>query len=89
MGEPLVIQTLKDKRAEILGRISAYEAQIAQARHDLAHVNATIQLFTEPEKQRARYMVSHGFFKKGEISDICARHLGADGEMTTRSSPSV
>jgi hypothetical protein len=84
MGEPLVIQTLKDKRAEILGRISAYEAQIAQAKHDLAHVNATIQLFTEPEKQRARYMVSHGFFKKGEISDICARHLGADGEMTTR-----
>ena len=84
MGEPLVIQTLKDKRAEILGRISAYEAQIAQARHDLAHVNATIRLFTEPEKQRARYMVSHGFFKKGEISEICARHLGADGEMTTR-----
>ena len=84
MGEPLVIQTLKDKRAEILGRISAYEAQIAQARHDLAHVNATIRLFTEPEKQRARYMVSHGFFKKGEIADICARHLGADGEMTTR-----
>ena len=84
MGEPLVIQTLKDKRAEILGRISAYEAQIAQAKHDLAHVNATIRLFTEPEKQRARHMVSHGFFKKGEIADICARRLGADGEMTTR-----
>jgi len=29
---------LRDKRAEILGRISAYEAQIAQAKHDLAHV---------------------------------------------------
>ena len=84
MAEPLVIQTLKDKRAEILGRIAAYEAQIAAARHDLAHVNATIQLFTEPEKQRARYMVSHGFFKKGEIADICSRHLGVDGEMTTR-----
>lgn len=84
MGERLIIQTLKDKRAEILGRISAYEAQVAQAKHDLAHVNATIRLFTDPEKQRARYMVSHGFFKKGEISDICARHLVADGEMTTR-----
>ena len=84
MAEPLVIQTLKDKRAEILGRIAAYEAQIAAARHDLAHVNATIQLFMEPEKQRARYMVSHGFFKKGEIADICSRHLGVDGEMTTR-----
>ena len=84
MGEALVTQSLKDKRAEIHGRITAYEAQIAQARHDLAHVNATIRLFTEPENQRARYMVSHGFFKKGEIADICVRHLGVDGEMTTR-----
>ena len=47
-------------------------------------MNATIWLFTEPERRRARYMVSHGFFKKGEIADICARHLGAEGEMTTR-----
>lgn len=78
------LQTLKDKRAEVHGRIAAYEAQIAQAKHDLAHINATIGLFTDPEKQRARYMVSHGFFKKGEIADICVRHLEVDGEMTTR-----
>ena len=84
MADPLVVQTLRDMRAEILGTISAYEAQIARAKHDLAHVNATIRLFTEPEKQRARYLVSHGFFKKGEIADICVRHLEADGEMTTR-----
>ena len=84
MSEGLVVQSLKDKRAEIHGRIVAYEAQIAQARHDLAHVNATIRLLTDPEHQRARYMVSHGFFKKGEIADICVRHLGVDGEMTTR-----
>ena len=84
MSGALVIQSLKDKRAEIHGRIAAYEAQIAQARHDLAHVSATIRLFTEPEHQRARYMVSHGFFKKGEIADVCVRHLEVDGEMTTR-----
>ncbi|MFY9640176.1 MAG: hypothetical protein WA384_02130 [Rhodomicrobium sp.] len=34
--------------------------------------------------QRARYMVSHGFFKKGEIADICMLHLGVDGQLTTR-----
>ena len=79
MSEPLVIQTLTQKRAEILGRIKAHEAQIAQAKHDLAHVNATIELFAAPERQRARYMVSHGFFKKGEIADICVRHLNVDG----------
>ena len=84
MSGALVIQSLKDKRAEIHGQIAAYEAQIAQARHDLAHISATIRLFTEPEHQRARYMVSHGFFKKGEIADVCVRHLGVDGEMTTR-----
>ena len=84
MADPLVVQTLRDMRAEILGRIAAYEAQIAHAKHDLAHINATIRLFTEPEKQRSRYLVSHGFFKKGEIADICVRHLAVDGEMTTR-----
>jgi len=84
MSEPLVIQTLTQKRAEILGRIRAYEAQISHAKHDLAHLNATMELFAAPERQRARYMVSHGFFKKGEIADICARHLEVDGEMTTR-----
>jgi hypothetical protein len=29
-------------------------------------------------------MVSHGFFKKGEIADICMRHLEIDNELTTR-----
>jgi hypothetical protein len=84
MMEPLVIQSLKDKRAEIHGRIAAYQAQIAQAKHDLAHINAAIRMFTDPEHQRARYMVSHGFFRKGEIGDICVRHLEVDGELTTR-----
>jgi hypothetical protein len=84
MPEFLVAQTLTAKRAEILGRIRAYEARIAQAKHDLAHVNATIEMFAAPEGRRARYMVSHGFFRKGEITDIRVLHLGVDGEMTTR-----
>jgi len=84
MAEALIIQTLKDKRAEINGRIAAYMAPIAQAKHDLAHINASIRLFSEPDRQRATYMVSHGFFKKGEIADICVRHVRSDGELSTR-----
>ena len=84
MDEALIIKALQDKRAEIHGRITAYEAQIAQAKHDLAHVNATLRLFTDVEKQRARYVVSHGFFKKGEIADLCAQQLGEVRELTTR-----
>jgi hypothetical protein len=49
MAEPLIIQSLKDKRAEIHGRIAAYQAQIAQAKHELAHINASIRLFTDPD----------------------------------------
>ena len=70
--------------AEILRQIKAYEAQIAHAKHDLAHVNATIELFAAPEHRRARYIVSHGFFRKGEIAEICVQHLGDGAEMTTR-----
>jgi len=84
MEEPLVIQTLKQKRAEISGAIAAYQARIAQARHDLAHINASIRLFESGEPNRAQYIVSHGFFQKGEIADICVRHLRADGELDTR-----
>jgi hypothetical protein len=84
MEEPLVIQTLKQKRAEISGAIAAYQARIAQARHDLAHINASIRLFESGEHNRAQYIVSHGFFQKGEIADICVRHLLADGELDTR-----
>jgi len=36
MSDPLIIQMLEQKRAEISGAIAAYQAQIAQARHDLA-----------------------------------------------------
>lgn len=75
---------MQDKRAEIHGRITAYEAQIEQAKHDLAHVNATLRLFTDVEKQRARYVVSHGFFRKGEIADLCVLQLQEGSELTTR-----
>jgi hypothetical protein len=84
MADPLIIKALQDKRAEIHGRINAYQAQIAAAKHDLAHINAAIRLFTDEEGQRVRYLVSHGFFKKGEIADIAVRHLEVDGELTTR-----
>ena len=70
MSDPLIIQTLKQKRAEISGVIAAYQAKIAQARHDLAHINAVIRLVEGGEQERAQYIVSHGFFKKGEIADI-------------------
>jgi hypothetical protein len=84
MADPLIIKALQDKRAEVHGQINAYQAQIAAAKHDLAHINAAIRLFTDEDGQRVRYLVSHGFFKKGEIADIAVRHLEVDRELTTR-----
>jgi hypothetical protein len=43
-----------------------------------------IRLVEGGEQERAQYIVSHGFFKKGEIAEICLRHLNADGELDTR-----
>ena len=43
-----------------------------------------VRLVEGGEQERAQYIVSHGFFKKGEIADICLRHLKADGELDTR-----
>jgi hypothetical protein len=53
MAEPLVIQKLKQKRAEISGVIAAYRAKITAAKHDLVHINAAIRLFEGGEQERA------------------------------------
>ncbi|KMK67256.1 hypothetical protein IMCC21224_112123 [Puniceibacterium sp. IMCC21224] len=77
----LVTQTLERKRAEIIGAIKKHEAQIAQAKHDLAHINATLKIIGEP--QGRGYIVSQGFFAKGEIAAVCQGHL-IDGPLNTR-----
>ncbi|MBO0734029.1 MAG: hypothetical protein J2P49_06875 [Methylocapsa sp.] len=79
-----MIPTLKQKGAEIGGAIAAYEALIAQARHDFTHINASIRLFERGERNRALYIVSHGFFQKGVITGICVRQLRVDGKLDTR-----
>lgn len=58
MEEPLIIKVLRDERAAICGQIAVYQAQIAQAKYDLACVSATIRVFTESECQCTRYIVS-------------------------------
>lgn len=79
----LVLQTLARKRAEILGAIRKHETAIAQAKHDLAHVSATMKILEGSEANRRAYVVSQGFFAKGEIAAICRRHL-TDGPLNTR-----
>ena len=76
---------LKRKQHEIVGAIRSYEAQIAQAKHDLEHVNATMKILEGGDANRRTYIAGRGFFDKGEVADIAVRHLAAEGEpLTTR-----
>lgn len=79
----LVLQTLSRKRAEILGAIAKHQAAIAQAKHDLSHVSATMKILEGSDARQRVYIVSQGFFAKGEIAALCQHHL-ADGPLTTR-----
>jgi len=82
-NDSLVISGLKRKQREILGAIRAYEAQIAQAKHDLAHVNAAMKIMEGTEANKRTYIAGRGFFDKGEIAGIAVRHL-AEGPLNTR-----
>jgi hypothetical protein len=59
MAESLIVQSLKDKRAEIHGRIAAYQAQIAQAKHDLAHINVSMRYLSASNAPSASNRTIH------------------------------
>ena len=56
MADPQILNTLRTKREEIETYIVRVEKQLAAARHDLAHVNATIRLF-EVNGERTQFPV--------------------------------
>lgn len=85
MAESQTLVVLRNKRDEIERAIANYEKQVAKAKRDLAHVNATIRMFESPEErtQFPVYVDTLRLFKRGEIVSICKRAL-ADGPKTTR-----
>lgn len=77
MPEPQVVHTLRTKRDELERIIGSYEKAIEAARRDLAHVNATLQLFergAEPRAYPSRMSIIR-VFKRGEIFAICKAAL--------------
>jgi hypothetical protein len=45
MAELHVVSALRDKRSELAGTVRQLEQQLAQQRTNLAHLDATMQLF--------------------------------------------
>jgi hypothetical protein len=85
MAEIRTVTTLRRKRDEIARSIVEYEKRLAQARADLAHVNATLTIFEgggEPGSHRV-YVDLLRVFRYGEIAALCVKELAA-GELTTR-----
>lgn len=85
MSDPQVINTLRAKAENLAGYIAKLEADIEQARADLAHVNATIHLFEAPEAGTP-YPMHYNLdrlFRRREIGELCHKAL-AEGPKDTR-----
>ncbi len=90
MAEIRTVTTLKGKRDEITRAIVNYENKIAQAKVDLAHINAAIRIFEIGEdgpaaggNHVAPYVDIYRMFKRGEMVAIAKAAL-AKGPMNTR-----
>lgn len=85
MADPQVITTLTTKAEALQSLIGKLEADLEQARADLAHVVATIRLFEAPEAGEAfpSHMNLDRLFKRREIGNLCQQAL-ADGPKDTR-----
>jgi hypothetical protein len=73
MAEPQIVNTLRSKRDELERIIGSYEMAITAARRDLAHVNATLELFERDGTLTvypSRMSIAH-MFKRGEIFELC------------------
>lgn len=85
MAEIRTVTTLRNKRDQIAAAIASYEQKLAQARADLAHINASITIFEASGERQVLppYVDVHRIFARGEAIELCKMAL-ASGPMTTR-----
>jgi hypothetical protein len=85
MAETHAISALRAKRAEVSGYIHDLEKKVKIWRGRLAHIDATIKIFSPEIDPEAipphRTYRRSGYFKKGEIARLCLDELRkADGQ---------
>jgi len=84
MADSRTAETLRNKRDEIARSIDDYEARLAQAKADLAHMDAAIAIFASDDGKTVRpYVDIHRLFKRGELAAI-SREALRDGPRNTR-----
>lgn len=86
MAEPLSIVMLRRKRDQICDTIAAYERKLREAQADLAHVNATLRLFSASGEPAdfPPYIDLNRVFRRGETTALCMAALKAEGPLDTR-----
>jgi hypothetical protein len=84
MAEIRTATTLKRKRDQIERAIAGYEASLAQAKADLAHINAALAIMEGNTGRGGRdcYVNIERLFGYGEIAALSAAALAA-GDLTT------
>ena len=87
MLEQHVIGALRNKRAELSGRLCLLEQQLAQQRADLAHLDATMRLFDpqiQPNDIRPRLpRARNAWFRPGECLRLIYDELREDAQPAT------
>lgn len=85
MSDPQVINTLRTKATELAAHIVKLEKAAAQARADLAHINAAIMLFEAPKRgeQFPLHFNLGMLFRGRELGAMCTEAL-ASGPKDTR-----
>jgi hypothetical protein len=77
MAELHIISILRSKRDELERTVSSYEMALGTARSDLAHINATLELFERDGSESiypSRLSIVR-MFKRGEIFSLCQAAL--------------
>lgn len=77
MAESSTVTVLRTKRDELERIISSYEKSISAARRDLAHVNATMELFERDSASTnypSRLSITR-MFKRCELFELCKAAL--------------
>jgi hypothetical protein len=72
-SQPVAVNALRNKRAEITGMIAMHEREVDRLRAELVHVDATLRLFdpgTDPDDITAlrRFPRRTEYFARGEVT---------------------
>src|SRR5579863_3078671 len=84
--QPVAVNALRNKRAEITGQIAMYEREVDRLRAELVHVDATLRLFdpgTDPADIAAlrRFPRRTEYFARGEVTRMVYDALRAAPEI--------